>query len=55
MSVPTPNVFQGTILYGLNRMQKHIYGGTVDRAEALRRLRRAKAARAARKIHRRSR
>jgi hypothetical protein len=49
-----PNRYQGGILWALNRMGKHIYGGTVPPAEAHRRLKAAKAAKAARKIQRRA-
>ena len=46
------NPFQTKILFGLNLLGKHVYGGTVSPAEKAKRRAKSKAARKARKAAR---
>jgi len=46
------NPFQTKILFGLNLLGKHVYGGTVSAAEKAKRRAKSKAARKARKAAR---
>ncbi|MCZ9884656.1 hypothetical protein [Arthrobacter sp. B2a2-09] len=46
------NIFQKRVLFGLNRLGKHIYAGTVDPAVKAKRRAAGKAARKARKASR---
>lgn len=46
------NQYQLTILLGMNRLGKHIYGGTVSSKEKARRRAAGKVAKAQRKINR---
>jgi hypothetical protein len=48
----TPNTFQFAILMGLNKLGKHIYGGTVDAGEIEIRRKKNRLARIARRNNR---
>lgn len=50
--ITAPNPYQFRILLGLNRLAKHIYGGTVSDAEKARRRKANKAARISRRKNR---